>query len=35
MGPGRKKLSEAAVGQGPVSPSMDKHNNILELFCRS
>ena len=34
MGPGRKKLSEAAVGQGPVSPSMDTHNNILELFCR-
>ena len=30
----REKETEAAVGQGPVSPSMDTHNNILELFCR-
>ena len=31
--PGEKQ-SRAALGQGPVSPSMDTHNNIFELFCR-
>ena len=26
--------SRAALGQVPVSPSLDTHNNIFELFCR-
>ena len=30
----REKQSRAALGQGPVFPSTDTHNNIFELFCR-
>ena len=29
-----KPGSRAALGQGLISPSMDTHNNIFELFCR-
>ena len=32
--PGRKKWSRAAVGQVPVSPSVDTHSNIFEMFYR-
>ena len=29
-----KRNSNAVLGQGPGSSSMDTHNNISELFCR-
>ena len=32
--PGRKKRSRAALGQVPVSPSVDTHSNIFEMFNR-
>ena len=30
----REKQSRAALGQVPVAPSIDTHNNVFELFCR-
>ena len=29
-----EKQSRAALGQGLISPSVDTHNNVFELFCR-
>ena len=32
--PGRNQQWRAALGQGPVSPSMYMHNDVFELRCR-